>query len=133
MLAAHRSIVHDTATRLIRKIGHKARSEAKKPGTFNHWLDTFADEHRQEFIDRLLPAVKACELLVSGSTSSRTSSIAGEFLESLHRELDEVAGRSRAGNLPALVDGLFAEHERLGADVIADLVIRKTERYEVTL
>ena len=116
-----RSLLSETAGRMARRLGHHARTAAKKPEAFLDWLNTFENEHgdaiRAAFGGPLETAATAAGL----DPIDHDGRQAAEYVCSeIRAALSDLCDTTPARNLAAAVDEAMTQLERDLPDQTAD-------------
>lgn len=116
--------ITETASRLFqRRIVSASKRKSTDPTRFMDWvLDEVFEGNRKAFIELLDPKVKLLRLLDDRSTDTKTEEIVEDFLISLRRDLNRLAGVVNRESLISEVDRFMVCNECKVTDFVSVLI-----------
>lgn len=106
---------------VIRRIGHSAARAARKPKTFNDWIEAdFVADHWDYARDKLLTPASA--LAVSCSRDVDCVKLVEEMMSQIRNDLFELTGRATADNLEQKVMELLAGWAEFGPQRLSERI-----------
>lgn len=104
---AHRELMVETLTRMVKRVGTAARRAAKKPDDFCDWIEGYRDDVLEDMIDPVLRCRPPSEL-VQPVTAKQFCSL---LLELIKKRLMEATG-AKPDELSRVIDEAMSELEK---------------------
>jgi len=122
LLASHRVLLVDAATRAYKRLGTDARRAASRGGNFLEWLDELPTKRRKLIGEMLAPAIDAAAIVAEQDAGETRDKIISTFFDGLHSELLTASG-CKPKDLPEAIGEAMTSLEANGAEALASRVI----------